>query len=256
MEAQINGKKIYYDVYGEGQPLILIHGLGVTHQMWKWQIEELKKDFKIIVYDIPGHGQSENKFEDNVYRGLADDLVGLMDHLDIEKAALCGLSLGGRVALATAVHHPDRVSKLMVSSTFEQVKGLLERFQTWLGTKIIKSKSLKEIIDMSADNFFPDSKDEEARELYKKEGMKVEKAAIDRLSEAANQVSYGEDIKKIDVPTLVFAGGHEKNMAKKISKRIADAIPKAKVEIIPDVGHVWNMQKPQLFNQKVREFIK
>ncbi len=255
MLAKINGKEIFYEIYGEGQPLIFIHGLGVTHQMWKWQIEDLQNDFQVIVYDLPGHGQSENRIsETNVYKGLADDLVGLMDHLGIGKANIVGLSLGGRLAIAMAVHYPERVAKLVISSTFEKLQGLKEKLRTWMGTNLLKKMTLSKIVESSASGFFPNPEHAEAAKIYTEEALKTDKSALIKLSEAAKEVDYSNNLKNIQQPTLVFAGEKETLMIK-IAERIASQIPNAKIEIVPDVGHIWNMEKPQLFNRKLREFL-
>lgn len=256
MKAKINGKEIFYEVEGRGEPLIFIHGLGVTHEMWVWQAEELKSDFQVIVYDLPGHGKTENILpEKDIYRGLADDLKRLMDHLGLEKASLCGLSLGGRVALAMAIHYPERVDKLIVSSTFDRVQGLTERFTTWLGTRMLKKMTMERIVQSSAKSFFPAPELRKAAEIYSREAMKVKKDAILHLSYAAREVDYSSGLTLIKSPALVFVGEREKTMIK-IAQRIANKLPNARLEVIPGVGHIWNMEKPGLFNAKVRAFLQ
>lgn len=256
MKAKINGKEMFYEVQGHGEPLIFIHGLGVTHEMWDWQVKELQKDFQVIVYDLPGHGGTEYSLpEKDIYRGLADDLQGLMDHLGIEKANLCGLSLGGRVALAMAIHYPERVQRLIVSSTFDKIQGLSEKFTTWLGTRMLKKMALERIVATSAKSFFPTPELQKAAEIYSRAAMKVKKDALLQLSYAAGEVDYSSGLTLIKVPTLVFVGEKETAMVK-IAQRIAKAIPHAQLDVIPGVGHIWNMEKPELFNEKVRAFLR
>jgi pimeloyl-ACP methyl ester carboxylesterase len=256
MKAKINGKEMFYEVQGKGEPLILIHGLGITHEMWGWQVKDLKKDFQVIVYDLPGHGGTENILpEKEIYRGLVDDLKGLMDHLGLEQANLCGLSLGGRVALAMAIHEPERVKRLIISSTFDKIQGIGETFTTWLGTRMLKKMTLERIVKTSAKSFFPTPELQKAAQLYSREAMKVQKEAILRLSYAASEVDYSSGLTLINVPTLVFVGEKEKAMIK-IARRIAKAIPHAQLEVIPGVGHIWNLEKPELFSEKVRGFLK
>lgn len=256
MKAKINGKEMFYEVQGDGEPLIFIHGLGITHNMWIWQVEELRKDFRVIVYDLPGHGGTENKLpEKDIYRGLADDLKELMDHLGLEKATLCGLSLGGRVALAMAIHYPERVKKLIISSTFDTIRGVGERFTTWLGTRMLKNMTLERIVETSAKSFFPTVELQKAKEIYSREAQKVKKDALLHLSYAATEVDYSSGLTLIKVPTLVFVGEKEKGMVK-IAQRMAKAIPRARLDVIAGVGHIWNMEQPVLFNEKVRDFLK
>src|SRR2546427_11481610 len=101
MNVSINGIDSYFIDAGDptAQPVVLIHGFPFSHEMWNQQIELLKKDYRVIAYDVRGHGRSGVADGQYTIEFFVDDLIGLMDHLKIEKAVMCGLSMGGYVAL-------------------------------------------------------------------------------------------------------------------------------------------------------------
>ena len=110
--APVTDGELYYRVYGRGEPVVLIHGGGLDHRMWDDQIEPLSETFRVIVFDVRGFGRSSSseprhrKFE---------DLAALLDHLEIRRVRLVGLSLGGRIAIDFALSYPDRVRSLVLA---------------------------------------------------------------------------------------------------------------------------------------------
>ena len=110
---QIGRNEIFYQVFGQGSPLVLIHGGGADHRMWREQVDYFKKEYKVVVYDIRGHGRSN--FEEND-RPDINDLEILADELGLKKINLAGLSLGAILALDFALANPARVEKLILLS--------------------------------------------------------------------------------------------------------------------------------------------
>jgi pimeloyl-ACP methyl ester carboxylesterase len=123
-EANVNGINIAYDVYGQGEPLVLIMGLGGTRQSWVFQKRAFSKHFKVITFDSRGIGKSDKPDEPFTIKTIADDTIGLMDHLNIDKAHILGVSHGGRVAQEVAINYPDRVNRLVLASTNTGAEGI------------------------------------------------------------------------------------------------------------------------------------
>jgi len=115
--AKVNGINIAYDVSGHGEPLVLIMGPGGTRQSWFFQKRAFGKHFKVITFDNRGIGKSDKPDEPYTIKTLADDTIGLMNHLCIDKAHVLGVSGGGRVAQEVAINYPERVNKLVLAST-------------------------------------------------------------------------------------------------------------------------------------------
>jgi pimeloyl-ACP methyl ester carboxylesterase len=110
--APVNDIRMYYAVYGEGEPVLLIHGGLGNADVWGFQLPALAESHKVIVADSRGHGRSTRSDKLFVYQLMADDYLALLDHLDIDKVALVGWSDGGIIGLDLAIRHPERLSRL------------------------------------------------------------------------------------------------------------------------------------------------
>lgn len=115
--ADVNGLKMYYEVYGEGKPLVLVHGSYMNIIMnWSHIIPLLAKDRKVIVAEMQAHGRTKDIPRDITYEGMADDVSGLLKHLKIDSADILGYSMGGGVAFQFAVRHPEQLRRLVILS--------------------------------------------------------------------------------------------------------------------------------------------
>jgi pimeloyl-ACP methyl ester carboxylesterase len=131
--APVNGLKLYYEVHGSGDPVVLLHGSFMTiTNNWPGWIGELSKTRKVIALEMQGHGRTADIEREFSYDNLADDVAALLDHLKIPRADLIGYSLGGGVAMQCAIRHPDKVRKVVsISAVFRQdgwVKEALDAF--------------------------------------------------------------------------------------------------------------------------------
>ena len=114
--AIVNGLKIYYEVHGDGEPLILLHGGVGASEMFEPMLPALAKNRKVISVHLQAHGHTSDTNRPLRFESMADDIAGLLKHLDLEQADILGYSLGGGVALQTAIRHPDIVHKLILVS--------------------------------------------------------------------------------------------------------------------------------------------
>jgi pimeloyl-ACP methyl ester carboxylesterase len=112
-QANINGTSLYYEVTGNGTPIVFLHGFTCDHRNWDPQVRYFSKKYKVITYDARGHGQSS--MPDTIPYSYADDLAALMDYLKIEKAVIVGHSMGGTPAFFYAFNHPERVLALVLA---------------------------------------------------------------------------------------------------------------------------------------------
>jgi pimeloyl-ACP methyl ester carboxylesterase len=135
--APVNGLKMYYEIHGQGEPVVLVHGafMAISNSFhWAEWIDELSKTRKVIAIEMQGHGRTADTGRDYTYDNLADDVAALLDYLKIPSADVIGYSLGGGVALNCAIRHPDRVRKVVsISAVFRQngwTKEGLDAFPT------------------------------------------------------------------------------------------------------------------------------
>ena len=122
--APVNGLKMYYEIHGSGEPVVLLHGafMAITDDWLVW-INELAKTRKVIAVDMQGHGRTADIDRDMTYENLSDDVAALLDYLKIERADVVGYSLGGVVAIQTAVRHPEKVRKVVSISAWIRRDG-------------------------------------------------------------------------------------------------------------------------------------
>jgi pimeloyl-ACP methyl ester carboxylesterase len=125
--ALVNGLKMYYEVHGSGDPVVLLHGLFMTiTNNWTQWIGELSKTRKVIAIEMQGHGRTADTPRDITYENLADDVAALFKELDIPQADLIGYSMGGTVAMHCAIRHPDKVRKVVVISSVFRRDGMVK----------------------------------------------------------------------------------------------------------------------------------
>jgi pimeloyl-ACP methyl ester carboxylesterase len=128
--APVNGLKMYYEVHGSGEPLVLLHGAFMTiTNNWTGWIGELAKTRKVIAIEMQGHGRTGDIDRDISPANLADDVAALLDHLKISKADILGYSMGGGVAMQCAIRHPDKVRKAVVISSYFRRDGVVKEGQ-------------------------------------------------------------------------------------------------------------------------------
>ena len=133
--APVNGLKMYYEVHGSGDPVVLLHGAFMTiTNNWNGWIGELSKTRKVIAVELQGHGRTADIPRDITPENLADDVAGLLDYLKIPRADLLGYSMGGGVAMQCAIRHPDKVRKVVVISAMLRRDGAVQEGQDALAT--------------------------------------------------------------------------------------------------------------------------
>ena len=121
--APVNGLKMYFEIHGSGEPLVLLHGAFMTITGWEDWVKELAKTRKVIAVEMQGHGRTADIKRDMSFENLADDVAALLDHLKIQSSDIIGYSLGGGVAMQTAIRHPDKVRKVVVISAVFRFDG-------------------------------------------------------------------------------------------------------------------------------------
>ncbi|MEM4968172.1 MAG: alpha/beta hydrolase, partial [Nitrososphaerota archaeon] len=122
--------EIYYEVYGEGRPLVLIHGAWASHEWWRMQIPELSKYYKVVAMDVRGHGKSARLEKPTTVEKLAEDLDMLLDHLKVDEVVMIGWSMGGMISTQYYFMHPEKVKALILlaSRLFKRPRMLLEAY--------------------------------------------------------------------------------------------------------------------------------
>jgi pimeloyl-ACP methyl ester carboxylesterase len=250
---------------GDGPPVVLLHGLGCGQRMWFHQILALKNRFRVIAYDQRGHGLTDAPAVATDYSAalLARDLVGVLDALKIEQAAIVGFSLGGGPALALAAARPERVSRLVLADVGAgaddpvKIEAMARR---WVA--LITQGAVDELVcDMLRSELF---KVYARRNARRREHMAalICGTPIDGLRFTLSEVLARRKslfrlsgvLKSVRVPTLVLVGQQD-YVCSKAARLLAQTIPDAALKIIADSGHMSPLEQPAAFTAALLEFL-
>ncbi|OGL16550.1 MAG: hypothetical protein A3G97_05350 [Candidatus Rokubacteria bacterium RIFCSPLOWO2_12_FULL_69_21] len=253
--AVLNGIRLYYEVHGQGTPLVLMHGFAGTAESWKPQIPDLSARYRLILYDARGHWRSESPRSADLYSHelFAEDLRALLDHLGAETAVVGGLSMGGVIALTFYFAHPQRVRALILADTGPGFRNP-ERRATWTRSREAVARLLEEG-GMAA---FARSKHAEL-DYYTAPDIMLKHDPIG-LAHVNRKVLVMPDSQLIDrlpevaVPTLVVVGADDVDFLA-ASDVMARKIPGAAHIVIPKAGHGANVDQPEAFNRAILDFL-
>jgi pimeloyl-ACP methyl ester carboxylesterase len=235
--APVNDIQMYYAVYGEGEPVLLIHGGLGSADVWGFQIPALADKHKVIVADSRGHGRSTRPDQPYSYALMADDYVALLDYLKIDKTALVGWSDGAIIGLDIAMRHPERLSRLFAFGANYTVEG-------WNASA--DDPVFNAAIARTGEDY--------ARLSPTAGEFDAFKAQISEMW--ATQPNYTKDqLRAITVPTVIFDGDHDEGIEPAHTAEMAELIPGAKLVIMKDASHFALWQKPDEFNATVLEFL-
>jgi pimeloyl-ACP methyl ester carboxylesterase len=250
---------------GDGPPVLLLHGLGCGKRMWAHQIRALKHRFRVIAYDQRGHGGSDAPPVAARYSAghLARDLVGVLDALEIERAAIVGFSLGGGPALALAASRPERVSHLVladVGAGADEPVKIEAMARRWVD--LIRRGEADELVcDMLRSELF---KVYARRNLRRRNHMAalIRATPADGLRFTLSEVLAKRKsvfrltgvLRSIRVPTLVMVGQFD-YVCSKASRLLAQTIPNAALKIIANSGHMAPLEQPAAFSAALLEFL-
>ncbi len=256
---EINDSKIYYEVYGKGEPILLIHAGLTDSRMWDYQIDDLSQRFKVIRFDQRGFGKSS--VPEKKYNPIKD-IITLMDSCQIYKANIVGISLGALQAIDLAIEFPERVKTLIISGAsfpdWQLPQDVLEKHIEFT-QHVMENGPDSAIKRMLTDSFWsktlPDKKYKEGRQLF--EQILQENKESFNVDWQLRELPIGlvNRLEQISCPTLMFRPENDMPSIIPIADTIAKKISNIKIVEIKDVSHLLNMEKPEEFNKTIIEFI-
>lgn len=240
------GVKVYYEVHGEGQPILLSHGYSATSQMWAGQVDAFP-GYKVIAWDMRGHGQTDSPDDQSLYSEAqtVDDMAAILAECGEDTAVIAGLSLGGYMSLAFNVKHPEKVRALMLFDTGPGYKNATAR-DGWNET------SEKRAVAFETKGFGAMGGSAEVRVSSHRSAEGLARAARGMLAQFDARII--ESLPNITVPTLVLVGANDQPFLG-ASEYMAAKVPGATKVMIPDAGHSANIDQPEAFNAAVTGFL-
>jgi pimeloyl-ACP methyl ester carboxylesterase len=256
--AEVAERVLYYEVCGEGEPVVLIHGGNLDRRMWDDQFQLFASDFRVIRYDVRGFGKTEAPTKPF---SCVKDLRSLLEALKVPKAHLVGLSLGGRIAIDFTLEHPAMVKSLVAVgpglSGFEWPAESEKRF--WEMARLARDQGPEKAVEAWLnDPYMLPAMEQPAL------AKRIRRLALDNtaswlanpLLERPLNPPAIKRLGEIRVPTLIVVGDRDVPEIQAIVKILENGIPHAKKVVIAGAGHMVNMEKPDEFNRAVLGFLK
>lgn len=252
--------RLAYDVAGSGPTLVFLHGIGGNRRNWARQLGALADVCRTVAWDARGYGDSEDYAEPLAFTDFAADLLRLIDHLQVERAHLCGLSMGGRIVLDFYARHPQRVASLILADTFPGFDASFtqegrERFVRERRQPLLDGKQPADIAPAIARSLVSSSASAAVTQDLIESISMLHKESYIKTIEAMTMYEPVADLAAIKVPVQIIVGAEDKLTPPAVSRKMAAAIPGARLLELENAGHLSNIEAPDAFNACIREFI-
>jgi len=256
--ALVNGVGLRYEIHGEGFPIVLLNGLGGNRKDWYEQVPVFSQHYQTITYDHRGTGDSNKPETGYSIDQFADDCIGVLDHLDLERVHLVGYSMGGRIAQVIASRHPNRVAALVLAATAAKPNAL-NLYSLKLGAYLYKNygpsaaASVGPLVDFTHSYFA-----KALPVLVDKLGAVPENpmplhAFMGHVGAIEGHDTSGV-LGSIRSPTLVVIGDQEWLNPLPDANALVEGIPDARLQVITGASHGLIVEQPEQFNQCVLDF--
>jgi len=253
---QVNNINLYYEVDGEGQSLLFIHGLGSSTQDWDLQIKEFSKSYQVITFDLRGHGQSDKPSGPYSLPMFATDTAGLLKLLDVKSAHVVGLSLGGGIAFQLAIDYPALVKTMVIVNSAPElvVRSFKDRMGVWQRFAIVRLLGMRKMGEVLSKRLFPKDEHESLRTTFVESWAKNDPRAYQDAMRAMVGWSVTDKLGSINCPVLVITADQDYTPVA-IKEEYTKLIPNAELVIIPDAHHATPVEQPEKFNTVLMDFL-
>lgn len=242
------------------QVIIFIHGFPFNKEMWNMQTDALNDKFRVIAYDVRGHGNSYSGTDDFSIELFVKDLLALMDILEIEKTTLCGLSMGGYIALKAIEKHPHRFDSLILCDTNCSADSTEAKEKRMKAIEGILENGVEKFADGSIKNFFAEksfkTKKDVITEVREIMINTTEKSIIKTLLALSRRSETCSKLWKIKVPVLILVGEDDKITPPETAQFMYEEIKGSVISVIKNAGHLSNLENPDQFNAQLIKFLK
>jgi pimeloyl-ACP methyl ester carboxylesterase len=264
-KVELNGQIIYWESHGEGIPLILVMGIGYDATLWDLhQVLFFSKYFQTITFDNRDVGRSSMAGNPYTISDMADDLLGLMDELNLKKAHLLGLSMGGMICLDFAIRYPERINKLILTGTGAANKrSKFDPISVW---SFVKSNDMggynfaaQQFIWLFSNNFLRNHQAvDQTLQLLASNPNPVSKESFQRQANAYINFDVLDKLSYIKAPTLMISGEQDILTPPWICREVADGITRSKFHLVTGDGssHALPLERPDDFNKIAFDFLK
>lgn len=258
----LNNNTIAYrdNLLKDALPVVFIHGFPFNMDMWNEQVDELRNEYRTIVYDVRGHGESGLSDGQYNIELFVEDLMSLIDYLKLEKIILCGLSLGGYIALRAIEKYPNRFKGIVLCNTQCQDDSNEVKIKRFATIKKLKTAGMYGFEDDFVKSVFS-----EKSLVEKKEAVKMIRSCIESntvtgicgtLLALASRTNSCGVLPKINVPALIIGGDQDRIISPSQLQIMHNNINDSEMHVIRDTAHLTNLENPMAFNIILKKFLQ
>jgi 3-oxoadipate enol-lactonase len=262
--TQVAGRQVYYEIHGDapGEPLVLVMGMAGSCKGWlALQVPELAPQHRTVIFENRGVGESEDPGGPFTTADLADDLAGLLDALEIERADVLGASMGGMAAQEFALRHPQRLARLVLTGTYARPDAkrrlLLEKWREMARSGTSPEVFVRERLLWTLQDETLEQEDliEAMAQSFPGSGLPISADLFIRQCDACLRHDTADRLRQIPHRTLVLCGRNDQLTPPKLHRELADEIPNARLVTLGYGAHLVLAESAQRFNQTVLQFL-
>jgi pimeloyl-ACP methyl ester carboxylesterase len=251
--SRANGVDIWYEVTGDGPPMVLVHANPFDHDLWLYQTAHFSTWFKVVGVDIRGYGRSAKVTTPYTQKDMCNDVLGVMDDLGIERAVLGGCSVGSGIAIHLGLDHPDRFDAIFLvggnSGSSPRYQSRIDNYRADL-----PGYHIKHMRELVAPGFGDTRLGAYLLNLWVEREPRLKGEAIAQVFMAGNHTDTTDRLHTMKVPVLVINGEHDNSL--EAGKRTAELAPGAVHKVLPATGHACCIEDPAGFDALVIDFLK
>ena len=260
MKKTISGLSVFLEGNSKSKPIIFVHGFPYDHTMWKAQIEELSENYFCVAYDIRGLGESPVGDGQFTMEFFVDDLEIIIDELKLDKPVLCGLSMGGYIALRALEKFEEKLSAVILCDTRSEADNNEGKLKRAAAIKRINTEGLapfaKDFITNCYGDYYKQHQKEEFENRITKSSAFNPIGVKGSLLAMLGRNDTTEYLNKIKIPALVICGENDALTPPSVMKAMADKIMGARFVIIKNSGHMSPIENPQEVNDAIEKFLE
>lgn len=258
-KIKVNDVKLAYRDEGTGKPLVFLHAFPLNQMMWDGQINAFAPEYRVVTFDWRGFGESEFGTKNLTMSDLADDLAELFNQLNIEKATICGLSMGGYVAFAFYRKYKEKVNALILSDTRETAdteEGKRSRYDM---AALVRSKGANAIEKTMISKLLSATTLQSLPATVELTRAMIAQAHPEGIAQALMAMAHRSDssdlLPTILLPTLLVVGSEDQLTPLSEAKRMSKILKNSQLETIYNAGHLPNLERPENFNRAISKFL-
>ena len=248
---------LYYELMGEGDCLLLIHGLGSSTRDWEMQVPYFANKYRILTVDVRGHGRSDKPPGPYSVKQFADDIDVLLRGLAVPAAHIVGVSMGGMIAFQLAVDHPELVKSMVIVNSGPELipRTFKEKLAIWQRFLILRFMGMRKMAEVLAPRLFIKEEQAALRQEFIERWAENDKRAYIDSMRALVGWSVMDQIGTIDAPVLVLTADEDYTPVS-IKEAYLDKLPHARLLVIEDSRHATPLEQPDAFNTAVMDFLE